>query len=47
VALAVSSQLGLPIVFAGLGEGADDIAPFDAQAYVDGLLAADEESIPA
>ena len=47
VALAVSSQLGLPIMFAGFGEGPDDIAPFDAQAFVDGLLAADPETIPA
>ena len=47
VALAVSNQLGLPIVFAGFGEGPDDIAPFDAQAFVDGLLATDEETIAA
>jgi len=25
----------------GLGEGADDLAPFDAAAFVDGLLGGD------
>jgi fused signal recognition particle receptor len=39
VALAVADQLKLPILFAGLGEGAQDLVPFDPKAYVDGLLA--------
>jgi fused signal recognition particle receptor len=40
VALAIADQLGVPILFAGVGEGLDDLAPFDPGAYVDWLLAA-------
>lgn len=39
VGLAIQSDLGLPIRYVGLGEGLDDLQPFDRQAYVDGLLA--------
>lgn len=35
---AVSHQLGLPIRFIGTGEKMVDIAPFDADVFVDGLL---------
>ncbi len=38
VALAISRQLGLPITYVGLGEGPDDLAPFDPRAYVEALL---------
>ncbi len=38
VGLAIQSDLGLPIRYVGLGEGLDDLRPFDPQAYVDGLL---------
>ncbi|MBI3743866.1 MAG: signal recognition particle-docking protein FtsY [Chloroflexi bacterium] len=41
VALAIADQLKLPIVFIGTGEQIDDIAPFDARAYVEALLAAE------
>jgi len=34
----IRSELGLPIVFVGLGEHAQDLAPFDPQAFLDGLL---------
>lgn len=40
IAVAVADQLRLPILFAGVGEGIDDLAPFDPAAYVDWLLAA-------
>ena len=40
IAVAVADQLKLPIQFAGVGEGLDDLAPFDAVAYVEWLLAA-------
>jgi fused signal recognition particle receptor len=40
VAVAIADRLGLPIVFAGVGEGLDDLAPFDPGAYVEWLLAA-------
>src|SRR3990172_6814316 len=38
VGLAISSELGLPIRYVGLGEGLDDLLPFDPERYVDGLL---------
>lgn len=38
VGFAIMSQLGLPISFVGLGEGPEDFAPFDAEAFVDGLI---------
>lgn len=39
VALAVHDRYRIPIVFAGIGEEIGDLAPFDADAYVDWLLA--------
>jgi fused signal recognition particle receptor len=39
--LTIRKQLGIPIKLVGLGEKADQIAPFDPDAFVDGLLAAD------
>lgn len=39
VALAVHDRYRIPIVFAGVGEEIGDLAPFDADAYVDWLLA--------
>lgn len=38
VALAIESQLDLPIKFIGTGEAITDFAPFDSQGYIDGLL---------
>lgn len=38
VALSIADQLGLPIRYVGTGEGLADLAPFDAAAYVEGLL---------
>ena len=40
VAVAVADRLGVPIVFAGIGEEIDALAPFDATAYVEWLFAA-------
>jgi fused signal recognition particle receptor len=39
--LTIRKQLGIPIKLVGLGEKADQIAPFDPDAFVDGLLAAE------
>jgi fused signal recognition particle receptor len=39
IALAIENALDIPIKFIGTGESADDFAPFDPSAYVDGLLA--------
>jgi fused signal recognition particle receptor len=38
VALGIHRKLGLPIRFVGVGEAVDDLLPFDADAYVEGLL---------
>lgn len=40
MAFAIQRDLGLPILFAGLGEKPDDLQPFDPDAFVDGILAA-------
>lgn len=40
VAVAIADRLGVPILFAGIGEQVDALAPFDPQGYVDWLLAA-------
>ncbi len=39
VAVAVVERLGVPILFVGIGEELDGLAPFDAAAYVEWLLA--------
>ena len=38
VAVAVADRLKLPIVFAGIGEELDGLAPFDPAAYVEWLF---------
>jgi fused signal recognition particle receptor len=38
VAVAIASDLGLPIRYVGVGEGIDDLVPFSADEYVDGLF---------
>jgi fused signal recognition particle receptor len=38
MAFAIQKELGLPILFAGLGEKPEDLTPFDREAFVDGIL---------
>ncbi len=38
MAFAIQKELGLPILFAGLGEKPEDLTPFDPDAFVDGIL---------
>jgi fused signal recognition particle receptor len=38
IVVAVQQELKVPVKFIGLGEGADDLAAFDAAQFVDGLL---------
>ena len=38
MAFAIQRELGLPILFAGLGEQPEDLTPFDPDAFVDGIL---------
>jgi fused signal recognition particle receptor len=39
VVLAVREQLGVPVKLVGVGEGVEDLRPFDARVFADGLLA--------
>jgi fused signal recognition particle receptor len=39
IVVAVQRELGVPVKLVGLGEGVDDLAPFDAEEFVDALLA--------
>ena len=38
IVVQVQRELGVPVKLVGLGEDADDLAPFDAGAFVDALL---------
>lgn len=38
MAFAIQKELGLPILYAGLGEKPDDLTPFDREAFVDSIL---------
>ena len=38
IVIAVQRELGVPVKFVGLGEGVDDLAPFDAEEFIDALL---------
>jgi fused signal recognition particle receptor len=39
IVVSVQRKLGVPVKLVGLGEGPDDLAPFDPEAFVDALLA--------
>lgn len=39
MAFAIQHELGLPILFAGLGETAEDLEPFNPEAFIEGILA--------
>lgn len=38
IVVAIQKALGVPVKLVGLGEGPDDLAPFEAEAFVDALL---------
>ncbi len=38
MAFAIKAQLGLPIIYAGLGEGIEDLKLFDPEAFVNGII---------
>jgi fused signal recognition particle receptor len=38
IIVAVQRELGVPVKLVGLGEGPDDLAPFDAETFVDAML---------
>jgi fused signal recognition particle receptor len=38
IVVAVQRKLGVPVKLVGLGEGPDDLAPFDPEAFVDAIV---------
>jgi fused signal recognition particle receptor len=38
IAIAIAQELGIPVKYAGVGEGIDDLQPFDAQAFAEALI---------
>ena len=38
ICVAIAQELGVPVKFVGLGEGIDDLQPFDAKEYVRALI---------
>jgi fused signal recognition particle receptor len=41
IAVAIASELGIPIKLVGLGEGPEDLVAFDAREFIDALLPQD------
>lgn len=44
ILFALGERLGIPIRYIGIGEKVEDLAPFNAEAFVDALIAADENA---
>ena len=38
IVIAIARELGVPVKFAGVGEGIDDLKPFDARSYVEAII---------
>jgi fused signal recognition particle receptor len=38
IVIAVQRVMGIPVKLVGLGEGSDDLAPFEPEAFADALL---------
>ena len=38
IVVAIAKELGVPVKFAGVGEGIEDLKPFDARAYVEAIV---------
>jgi fused signal recognition particle receptor len=38
IVVAIAKELGIPVKLAGVGEGLDDLRPFDAKAYVEAII---------
>lgn len=43
ITIAIAKELGIPIKFIGVGEGIDDLKPFDPRDFVEALLSGDEK----
>ncbi|MBN2644178.1 MAG: signal recognition particle-docking protein FtsY [Desulfuromonadaceae bacterium] len=44
MAVAIAAELGLPVRYVGIGEGIEDLRPFDARMFVDALFDVGEDS---
>jgi fused signal recognition particle receptor len=40
IVFSIANELKLPVLFIGTGEGVEDLAPFDAEEFVEGLFTA-------
>jgi fused signal recognition particle receptor len=38
IVLAIATELGLPVIYAGVGEKIEDLIPFDSNSFIDSLL---------
>ena len=38
IAVAIARELGVPVKFAGVGEGIDDLRPFDSEEYAEAII---------
>ena len=38
IVLAIATELGLPVIYAGTGEKIDDLIPFDSKSFIDSLI---------
>jgi fused signal recognition particle receptor len=38
IVVSVQRELGIPVKLVGLGEGPDDLAPFEPEAFAEGLV---------
>ncbi len=38
IVVAIAKELGVPVKFVGVGEGLDDLMPFDARQFVEALI---------
>ena len=38
IAIAIAKELGVPVKYAGVGEGVDDLKPFDAMEFAEALI---------
>lgn len=38
IVVAIARELGVPVKFAGVGEGIEDLRPFDARSYVEAII---------
>ena len=38
IIIAISNELNIPVKFVGVGEGIDDLQPFDAAEFADGIF---------